>query len=111
MLRALEAAPKGFEIRAREEKNHVFLQPGKTTQFINACGTSIFHTDSQEAKLPTRKEFYDYMIRTADVLLSDSDHRTSGSRTWYDSWWRTIPTRVVSYPGLYVGAAGCGSSY
>ena len=56
------------------------------------------------------KEFYDYMIRTADVLLSDSDHRTQGSRTWYDSWWRTIPTRVVSYPGLYVGAAGCGSS-
>ena len=29
VLRALEAAPKGFEIRAREEKNHVFLQPGK----------------------------------------------------------------------------------
>lgn len=22
----------------------------------------------------------------------------------------SIPTRVVSYPGLYVGAAGCGSS-
>ena len=67
VLRALEAAPKGFEIRAREEKNHVFLQPGKTTQFINACGTSIFHTDSQEAKLPTRKEFYDYM-RLLDAL-------------------------------------------
>ena len=33
-----------------------------------------------------------------------------GSRTWYDSWWRTIPTRAVSYPGLYVGVAGCGSS-
>ena len=31
------------------------------------------------------KEFYDYMIRTADVMLSDSDHRTPGLRTWYDS--------------------------
>lgn len=56
------------------------------------------------------KEFYDYMIRTADVMLSDLDHRTPGLRTWYDSWWRTIPTRVVSYPGLYVGVAGCASS-
>ena len=56
------------------------------------------------------QEFYEYMIRTADVLLADSDHRTPGKKTWYDSWWRTIPTRIVSYPGLYVGAAGCGSS-
>ena len=55
------------------------------------------------------EEFYDYMIRTANVMLSDSDHRTPGKRTWYDSWWRTIPTRIVSYVGLYVGAAGCGS--
>lgn len=67
VLRALETTPKGFEIRARKEKNHVFLQPGKTTQFINACGTSIFHTETQESKLPTRKEFYDYM-RLLDAL-------------------------------------------
>ena len=29
ILRALEASPKGFEIKARDEKNHVLLQPGK----------------------------------------------------------------------------------
>jgi uncharacterized protein CbrC (UPF0167 family) len=55
-------------------------------------------------------EFYNYMLRTADVMLSNSDHRTPGYKTWYDSWWRTIPTRIVSYVGLYVGVAGCGSS-
>ena len=75
------------------------------------CGTAgILEHFAEMYEYTGEKEFYDYMIRTADVLLSDSDHRTPGSRTWYDSWWRTIPTRVVSYPGLYVGAAGCGSS-
>ena len=75
------------------------------------CGTAgILEYFAEMYEYTGEKEFYDYMIRTADVLLSDSDHRTPGSRTWYDSWWRTIPTRVVSYPGLYVGAAGCGSS-
>ena len=29
ILRALEASPKGFEIKARDEKNHVLLQPEK----------------------------------------------------------------------------------
>ena len=65
--RAFEDAPKGFEIRAREEKNNVLLQPGRTTQFINACGTNIFHNDTLESKLPTRKEFYDY-LRLLDAL-------------------------------------------
>lgn len=67
VLQALSDCPKGFEIRAREENNHVFLRPGETTQFINACGTSLFHSDTQEVRLPTRKEFYDY-IRLLDAL-------------------------------------------
>lgn len=75
------------------------------------CGTAgILEHFAEMYEYTGEKEFYDYMVRTADILLSDSDHRTPGSRTWYDSWWRTIPTRVVSYPGLYVGAGGCGSS-
>lgn len=75
------------------------------------CGTAgILEHFAAMYEYTGKKEFYDYMIRTADVMLSDSDHRTSGLRTWYDSWWRTIPTRVVSYPGLYVGVAGCASS-
>ena len=65
--RAFDQAPKGFEIRAREEKNNVLLQPGRTTQFINACGTNIFHSGTLESKPPTRKEFYDY-LRLLDAL-------------------------------------------
>lgn len=75
------------------------------------CGTAgILEHFAAMYEYTGEKEFYDYMIRTADVMLSDSDHRIPGLRTWYDSWWRTIPTRVVSYPGLYVGVAGCASS-
>ena len=75
------------------------------------CGTAgILEHFAEMYEYTGEKEFYDYMIRTADVMLSDSDHRTPGLRTWYDSWWRTIPTRIVSYVGLYVGVAGCGSS-
>ncbi|MCC6098475.1 MAG: lanthionine synthetase [Coriobacteriaceae bacterium] len=57
-------------------------------------------------------EFLDYAWRTARVLLADSttwDDRP-GQRTWYGAWTRTIPSRVVSYLGLYSGAAGCASS-
>ena len=75
------------------------------------CGTAgILEHFAAMYEFTGEQEFYEYMIRTADVLLADSDHRTPGKKTWYDSWWRTIPTRIVSYPGLYVGAAGCGSS-
>lgn len=75
------------------------------------CGTAgILEHFAAMYEYTGEKEFYDYMIRTADIMLSDSDHRIPGLRTWYDSWWRTIPTRVVSYPGLYVGVAGCASS-
>lgn len=64
---AFSDTPKGFEIRARDAGNHVLLQPGKTTQFINGCGTKYFHNESQEVKPPTRKEFYDY-LRLLDAL-------------------------------------------
>ena len=75
------------------------------------CGTAgILEHLAHMYEFTGDEEFYDYMIRTANVMLSDSNHRTPGKRTWYDSWWRTIPTRIVSYVGLYVGAAGCGSS-
>lgn len=75
------------------------------------CGTAgILEHFAHMYEFTGDEEFYDYMIRTANVMLSDYDHRTPGKRTWYDSWWRTIPTRIVSYVGLYVGAAGCGSS-
>lgn len=75
------------------------------------CGTAgILEHFASMFEYTGESEFKDYMLRTADKLLSDSDDRTPGLRTWYDSWWRTIPTRIVSYVGLYVGAAGCGSA-
>ena len=57
-------------------------------------------------------EFLEYAQRTADVLIGDStvpDDKPD-QRTWYGAWTRTIPSRVVSYLGLYSGAAGCASS-
>lgn len=75
------------------------------------CGTAgILEHFAHMYEYTKEEEFQQYMLRTADVMLSNSDHRTPGRRRWYDSWWRTIPTRIVSYVGLYVGAAGCGSS-
>ena len=57
-------------------------------------------------------EFLEYARRTADVLIGDSTVADDkpGQRTWYGAWTRTIPDRVVSYLGLYSGAAGCASS-
>ncbi len=65
--RALSETPKGFTISAREQKNFVELQPGKTTQFINGCGTAFFDMQTETAHVPTRKEFYEY-IRLLDAL-------------------------------------------
>ncbi len=65
--KALSDAPKGFEIKARCEENNVILSPGKTTQFINACGTTYFSVKDRASRLPSRKEFYDY-IRLLDAL-------------------------------------------
>ena len=75
------------------------------------CGTAgILQHFVRMYEFTGSDEFKGYLIRTADVLLSASDFRTKGKKQWYDSWWRTIPTRIVSYPGLYVGAAGCASA-
>jgi lantibiotic modifying enzyme len=75
------------------------------------CGTSgILEHFAEMYDHTQSEEFLGYLKRTADVMLSDSDHRVEDQRTWYDCWWRTIPQRVVSYTGLYVGAAGCASS-
>ncbi len=54
----------------------------------------------------TGNEIYKtYAIRTADKLISDSYEETHG-RSWYGAWDRIDPSRVVSYTGFYIGAAG-----
>lgn len=47
--------------------------------------------------------------RTADVLLGDAFEEENGL-TWYGAWDRTVPDRVVSYTGFYIGAAGAAGS-
>ena len=49
--------------------------------------------------------FKDAAERTANVLLGES-FEENGGRTWYGAWDRIAPTRVVSYTGFYIGAAG-----
>ena len=58
------------------------------------------------------EEFLEYAKRTAKVLLSDSSvsDEAPDQRKWYGAWTRTIPDKVVSYAGLYVGSAGCASA-
>lgn len=80
------------------------------TQCI-CCGTAgMLEHFVRTYEFTRKEEFLDYAKRAADVLVSTADFQIPGQKAWYDSWWRTIPTRIVSYPGLYVGAAGCGSS-
>ncbi len=61
-------------------------------------------------ELTRQSEFLTYAVRTADKMLSDSSTLYEGLRTWYGAWTRTIPEKVVSYLGLYVGNAGCASA-
>ena len=76
---------------------------------ITADGGFIVFLDIVYRRTGIRK-YLDFASEAAERIAKDALNAPNGSRTWYDSWWRTIPTRVVSYPGLYVGAAGCGSS-
>ena len=41
---ALAKTSKGFEVKARNEKNSIKLQPGVATYFINGCGNSYFRS-------------------------------------------------------------------
>lgn len=47
--------------------------------------------------------------RSADVLLGESFEEETGL-SWYGAWDRVNPSRVVSYTGFYIGAAGVAGS-
>lgn len=58
----------------------------------------------------TGDEYYKiYAEKTADILISESNTEGTG-RTWYGAWDRTQPSRIVSYLGFYIGAAGAAGS-
>ncbi|MDD6293521.1 MAG: hypothetical protein PUA71_06810 [Eubacteriales bacterium] len=77
------------------------------------CGTAgILEHFVHMYEFTGEKEFLDYARRTARVLISDSSvsDEEPDKRKWYGAWTRTIPDKVVSYAGLYVGSAGCASA-
>lgn len=77
------------------------------------CGTAgILEHFVHVYELTGEEEFLDYARRTARVLISDStvSDEEPDQRKWYGAWTRTIPDKVVSYAGLYVGSAGCASA-
>ena len=77
------------------------------------CGTAgILEHFVHAYEFTKDEEFLEYAKRTAKVLLSDSSvsDEAPDQRKWYGAWTRTIPDKVVSYAGLYVGSAGCASA-
>lgn len=75
------------------------------------CGTAgILEHFVKTYEATKQEEFLGYARRTGDILLATSDVRTPGIKRWYDGWSRKDPDQVAAYPGLYVGAAGGGSS-
>lgn len=77
------------------------------------CGTAgILEHFVHMYELTGEDEFLLYAKRTARVLISDSfvSDEEPDQRRWYGAWTRTIPDKVVSYAGLYVGSAGCASA-
>ena len=65
-------------------------------------------------KLTNNKEFLEYARRAAKTVIgqsfvedADGDiYKQKKLRRWSGAWWRTIPTDVHSYTGLYIGTAG-----
>lgn len=79
------------------------------------CGTpGILEHFVSIYRLTGEKEFLEYARRTAKTIVGlsfveesnkDIYHQTN-LRKWSGAWWRTIPTDVHSYTGLYIGTSG-----
>lgn len=79
------------------------------------CGTpGILEHFVSIYRLTKDKEFLEYARRAANVVVgqsfvpdADGDiYHQKKLRRWSGAWWRTIPTDVHSYTGLYIGTAG-----
>ncbi|MHB8963757.1 MAG: trimethylamine methyltransferase family protein [Saccharofermentanales bacterium] len=62
IMDSLAASPKNFIGKARDSKNDVVFEAGRTSYFIPACGMKTVDLDTWEVREPTRKEFYDNII-------------------------------------------------
>ena len=79
------------------------------------CGTpGLLEHFVSVYKLTKNPEFLDYAKRAARTVIgqsfvpdADGDiYHQKPLRRWSGAWWRTIPTDVHSYTGLYIGSAG-----
>ena len=79
------------------------------------CGTpGILEHFVAVYKLTGDEEFLKYARRAARTVIGQSQvdddpkdiYKLSSKRRWLGNWWRTIPSEVHSYTGLYIGSAG-----
>ncbi len=79
------------------------------------CGTpGLLEHFVSVNKLTKNPEFLEYgkgaaktVVGQSFVADSDGDiYHQKSVRKWSGAWWRTIPTDVHSYTGLYIGSAG-----
>ncbi len=79
------------------------------------CGTpGLLEHFVSVYKLTKNPEFLEYAKRAANTVIgqsfvpdADGDiYHQKTLRRWSGAWWRTIPTDVHSYTGLYIGSAG-----
>lgn len=79
------------------------------------CGTpGLLEHFVSVYKLTKNPEFLEYARRAARTVIgqsfvADADgdiYHQKPIRRWSGAWWRTIPTDVHSYTGLYIGSAG-----
>ena len=79
------------------------------------CGTpGILEHFVSVYRISGDEEFLEYAKRAARVVIGQSFvadkpgdiYKQKLQRSWYGSWWRTIPQNVHSYTGLYIGTTG-----
>ena len=78
------------------------------------CGTpGLLEHFISVYRLTGEDEFLQYAIRTARTVIgeaqiddSDDIYKLQTGVRWVGNWWRTIPTDVHTYSGLYIGTAG-----
>ena len=79
------------------------------------CGTpGLLEHFISVYRLTGEEEFLNYARRTARFMIGqshvddadDNIYKQKDSRRWLGNWWRTIPSDVHSYTGLYIGTAG-----
>ena len=79
------------------------------------CGTpGLLEHFISVYRLTGEDEFLQYAVRTARTVIGEAQIDDSASDIyklqtrvrWVGNWWRTIPTDVHTYSGLYIGTAG-----